>query len=99
MSKVTAPEALQLTTLSGTYESARAVVRVTKIDTCTTADQLAQRLRALAQPKNREDLFELFKSLDRLSEASQTLGLTTLIRPSDHPLVTRAPAYTVKKKE
>lgn len=82
------PEALQLRTLSGTYEAARTVVLITHIETVSTFTQLAQRLRLIA--KDSQQLVELYDALNKLHEHNHVLGLTTLVRPSDHPLVTRA---------
>ena len=81
------PESLQLRTLSGTYEAARAVTLLTHIETVSTFDQLAQRLRLIA--KDKQQVVELYDALNRLHEHNHVLGLTTLVRPSDHPLVTR----------
>lgn len=80
---------LELRTLSGTYEAARAVVHLLKVETNSTYTQLQQTLRNLAQPKAIDDLKELFHALDALDDNIKVLGQTTLIRPLDHPLVTR----------
>lgn len=98
MPKIVAPQSLQLVTLSGTYEAARDVTRLTKIEVCSTFDRLAQQLKTLSSPKGREDLIRLHQALDRLDRASMTLGLTTLVQPADHPLVIRQTAVFPKNK-
>lgn len=90
MPKVMTPQSLQLTTLSGTFEAAREVARLTKIETCSTYDRLAQHLKNLSTPKGREELIRLHQALDRLDNHSITLGNTTLIQSAEHPLVHRA---------
>lgn len=90
MARSTIPQPLQLTTLSGVYEAAREIVRLSSIETCSTYDRTAQRLKALAtNPRSREDLIRFHAALDKLAEASATLGQTALIAPADHPLVVR----------
>lgn len=83
-------EPLRLRTLSATFEEARAVIALTEIQTCATFDQFARKLMELAKPKNRENLVMLYDALSRLEEAIVTLGNTTLVNPSDHPLVVRS---------
>lgn len=100
MPKTLAPQALTLVTLSGMFETSRDVCRITKIDICSTYDRLAQQLKTLAtNPKSREDLIRLHHALDRLDRSSEMLGLTTLVQPSEHPLVVRYAAPVPRKKD
>lgn len=87
---------LQIRTLSGVFETSRAVVRAINIEQCSTYNHLAKELRRLTLPSNRDRLIELFNALERLEQESLILGLTTLIKPSDHPLVIRE---TIPDKE
>lgn len=81
------PEALQLRTLSGVYESARDVVRGFKVESTATYTQFAAQLKALAQPRNLDQMKALFHALDSLHKHSGQLGRTALIKPFDHPLI------------
>lgn len=99
MPKTMPSQPLQLTTLSGIYESAREVVRLTQIEACSTYDRSAQRLKMLAtSSRSREDLIRLHQALDKLAAASEMLGLTTLVQPSEHPLVVRYAAPVPRSK-
>lgn len=80
---------LQLRTLSGSFEAARAVSRLTHIEQCSTYDHLRQQLKALALPKNIDALKELYYALSALNDHAIQLGNTTLIQAYEHPLVTR----------
>ena len=80
---------LQLRTLSGVYESARAVVRALDVPTTATYSQFAAKLKSLAQPRQIDQLKALFTALNQLHKHSGTLGSTTLVTPADHPLVVR----------
>ncbi len=94
--KVTTPQSLQLRTLSGTFESARTVCRILKIDTISTTNLLKQRLAAIG--RDPELCLELISALDRLNADSATLGNTTLINPAEHPLVVRSAMREPKGK-
>lgn len=84
----TSHHGLQLHTLSGLFEAAREVTRMSSISTCSTFDQLS---RALAKvSKDKDKIKDLYYALERLEHHSLALGATTLVRPTDHPLVTRA---------
>ncbi len=87
MSKQPPPPGLTLRTLSGTYESSRAVTRLTTIETCATYQQLSRRLAIIA--RNPDLLKEFYNALESLSQHSHRLGMTALIHPADHPLVPR----------
>ena len=78
---------LQLCTLSGTFEGARAVIRQIPMGTISTFQQLGRRLQQIA--RNKDELRELFIALDRLDKESMMLGATTLVKPNDHPLFVR----------
>lgn len=78
---------LTLETLSCTYVAGRSVVRLSQIDTCSTYAQLSARLMQIA--KDKERLKELYDALEKLSQHTRVLGLTTLIQPAEHPLVVR----------
>lgn len=80
---------LQLRTLSGAFESARTVARLTQIEKCSTYSHLRDSLKALAQPKNIDALKQLYYALEHLNDYMLQLGNTTLVQPYEHPLVTR----------
>lgn len=80
---------LQLRTLSGAFESARTVTRLTGIEKCSTYDHLRQQLKQLALPKNIDQLKQLYYALAHLNDHAVQLGNTTLVQPYEHPLVTR----------
>lgn len=95
-------EPLRLSTMSNTFEAARQVTAITKIETCATFTQFAQRLKILGtHPKAKEEMMALFDALNRLNVASVALGNTTLISPVEHPLVVRTswePGDTERRK-
>lgn len=78
---------LDLRTLSGVYESGRSVVRLIDMSRISTYSQLAQQLASLA--KNKDAVHELFDAFERLRVSTLRLGLVTLVKPADHPLVIR----------
>lgn len=90
------PQALQLCTLAGTFESSRAVIRCLPISTISTFTQLSRELVKLSKDKERVKV--LFDALSKLDTESRVLGATTLVKPADHPLFTRS-AYVPRDKE
>jgi hypothetical protein len=93
------PDGLRLTTLSGTFEAARTVTRLTEIEKTATYAQFAARLKVIAQPRNIDTLKELFNALNLLNQKSADLGDTTLVRSSDHPLASRAQPWMGKERD
>jgi hypothetical protein len=90
------PEGMRLSTLATTFTAARAVCTVFPMGTISTYQQLKNRL--LAVSKSKDELKQLFDALDSLNNESRVLGLTTLVRPADHPLYTRS-AYASTKDQ
>lgn len=78
---------LDIATLAGTYEAARAVVRLLPAHTLSTVDQLNAHIKK--SMRKRELMVELFRAIEHLEQHTRVLGATTLVKPADHPLVIR----------
>lgn len=99
MPKKNEPQSLTLTTLSGTFESSRTICRLLKVDIASTYDRMAQNLKNLCHPKNRDQLVEFHHALNALDNHSEQLGATTLVAPLDHPLVVRHDAPIARPRK
>jgi hypothetical protein len=85
--RLSEPQSLQLSTLSGTFEAARAVLRCVPIERIGTYSQLSRELIRLSRDKDMIKL--LHNALDNLDRESRQLGATTLVKAADHPLFVR----------
>jgi hypothetical protein len=82
-------DSLNIATLAGLHTHARTITRILPGHMLATADQLATTMKTVMQPKNRDQLVQLHRALEALAHHNHALGLTTLVRPADHPLVAR----------
>ena len=80
-------DGLRLSTLAGTFESAREILTLVPMHQINTTDQLIEHVKKML--RQRDQMFALFKALDHLDTSSRRLGATTLVAPVDHPLVVR----------
>lgn len=81
------PSNLNIEILGGTYLHARTVTRILPAHTLSTVDQLTNHMKTVM--RKRELMWELFHALDHLDQYAHQLGHAALVKPADHPLVTR----------
>lgn len=78
-------DGLRLHTLAGAYWAAHQIVQLLGVRQVNTVDQLNRHWRRLPRPTQ----IRVLRALQDLLEHTDQLAVTTLIRPVDHPLVTR----------
>lgn len=91
------PDALNIEILGGTYLHARTVTRILPAHTLSTVDQLTAHMKTVM--RKRELMWELFHALDHLDRYAHALGHAALVKPADHPLVTRVTSPLKPKGE
>lgn len=96
MKKPTEPQPLTLQMLSGSYEAARTVLNVIPIQKISTFTQLKAHLKKIANDS--DQVIVLYDALERLDTHSLEVGLTTLVRALDHPLVPRTSSVPKDKR-
>lgn len=95
--KSESPKSLNIEILGGTYLHARTVTRILPAHTLSTVDQLTNHMKTVM--RKRDLMIELFRALEHLDQYAHALGHAALIKPADHPLVTRVTSPLKPKGE